>query len=95
MGRGQRLRLSSGLMIRAQTVHEGFGSWPPDADVPFMSIPFAVMPLVLQVVGEELWWRDCILPRQELRHGRRAWLVISSSGHSSICSRGGQSLLCC
>jgi len=27
------------------------------------------------VVGEELWWRGYIFPRQELVHGSRTWLV--------------------
>jgi len=31
--------------------------------------------LVLNVVGEELWWRGYVLPRQELALGRWAWPV--------------------
>jgi membrane protease YdiL (CAAX protease family) len=27
------------------------------------------------VVGEELWWRGYIFPRQELVHGSRTWIV--------------------
>jgi membrane protease YdiL (CAAX protease family) len=27
------------------------------------------------VIGEEAWWRGYILPRQELAHGKYAWLV--------------------
>lgn len=27
------------------------------------------------VVGEELWWRGYILPRQELVHGSRTWAI--------------------
>jgi membrane protease YdiL (CAAX protease family) len=27
------------------------------------------------IFGEELWWRGYILPRQELEHGRWAWLI--------------------
>jgi membrane protease YdiL (CAAX protease family) len=30
---------------------------------------------LVNVVGEELWWRGYVLPRQELAHGRRAWAV--------------------
>jgi len=31
--------------------------------------------LSLNIIGEELWWRGYILPRQELVHGRWTWLV--------------------
>ena len=31
--------------------------------------------LFLNVIGEELWWRGYILPRQEMAHGRWAWLI--------------------
>jgi membrane protease YdiL (CAAX protease family) len=30
---------------------------------------------VLNILGEELWWRGYVLPRQELVHGRRTWIV--------------------
>lgn len=30
---------------------------------------------VFNIVGEELWWRGYILPRQELTHGRATWLI--------------------
>lgn len=35
---------------------------------------FVVM-LFFNIVGEELWWRGYILPRQEKAHGRWAWVV--------------------
>ncbi|MGB2963983.1 MAG: CPBP family intramembrane glutamic endopeptidase [Anaerolineales bacterium] len=31
--------------------------------------------LLLNIIGEEFWWRGYILPRQELRHGRFTWLI--------------------
>ena len=31
--------------------------------------------LFFNIAGEELWWRGCALPRQELAFGRHAWLV--------------------
>jgi membrane protease YdiL (CAAX protease family) len=31
--------------------------------------------VVFNIFGEELWWRGYILPRQELAHGRWAWLI--------------------
>jgi membrane protease YdiL (CAAX protease family) len=30
---------------------------------------------VFNILGEELWWRGYILPRQELAFGARAWIV--------------------
>jgi membrane protease YdiL (CAAX protease family) len=35
---------------------------------------FFVM-LWFNIVGEELWWRGYILPRQEQAHGRWTWLI--------------------
>ncbi len=34
-----------------------------------------VIVLFFNIVGEELWWRGYILPRQELAFGKRTWLV--------------------
>ncbi|MEO1403495.1 MAG: CPBP family intramembrane glutamic endopeptidase [Cyanobacteria bacterium J06635_1] len=31
--------------------------------------------LCFNIFGEELWWRGYILPRQELTHGKWAWLI--------------------
>jgi membrane protease YdiL (CAAX protease family) len=51
----------------------------------FMGIPlrgrwwvagyYVVVLLVGNIAGEELWWRGYLLPRQELAHGKWAWLV--------------------
>jgi membrane protease YdiL (CAAX protease family) len=51
----------------------------------FMGIPlqgawwiplyYAVVILVCNIGGEELWWRGYVLPRQELAFGRAAWVV--------------------
>jgi membrane protease YdiL (CAAX protease family) len=51
----------------------------------FMGIPsqgawwilvyYAVLILVFNIGGEELWWRGYVLPRQELAFGRTAWVV--------------------
>lgn len=30
---------------------------------------------LFNIVGEELWWRGYILPRQELAHGRATWFI--------------------
>jgi membrane protease YdiL (CAAX protease family) len=39
-----------------------------------MALVYLVI-LGLNIVGEELWWRGYVLPRQELVHSRGAWLV--------------------
>jgi membrane protease YdiL (CAAX protease family) len=31
--------------------------------------------LIIATLGEELWWRGYILPRQELAHGNRTWII--------------------
>ena len=51
----------------------------------FMGIPlpgawwiliyYAVLILVCNIGGEELWWRGYVLPRQELAFGRTTWVV--------------------
>jgi membrane protease YdiL (CAAX protease family) len=63
------------LNIVAQWVYQRVGFWPPDADVPLTNVPFLLIVLVFNVVSEELWWRGYILPRQELEHGKNAWVV--------------------
>ena len=69
------LLLSYLLSILALIVYEYFRFWPPDADVPLTNIPFTLILLVFNVISEELWWRGYILPRQELQHGKYAWLL--------------------
>lgn len=43
------------------------GNW-----MPFLA---GVVLLVVNVLGEELWWRGVVLPRQELVFGEHAWIV--------------------
>lgn len=50
---------------------------PPDANIPLINIPFLVLVLFFNIIAEELWWRGYILPRQELAHGKYAFLVNS------------------
>lgn len=38
-------------------------------------IYYAVWLLVLNIFGEEPWWRGYVLPRQELFFGRATWAV--------------------
>jgi membrane protease YdiL (CAAX protease family) len=61
--------------LLAQFVYEQLGFWPPDADIPLTNITYTLIILFANVLSEELWWRGYILPRQELEHGKYAWIV--------------------
>lgn len=63
------------LNILAQFVYDQLGFWPPGADIPLTNIPYSLILLIANVTSEELWWRGYILPRQELQHGKFAWIV--------------------
>jgi len=41
----------------------------------WIPVYYAVVMLVCNIGGEELWWRGYVLPRQELAFGRSAWVV--------------------
>lgn len=38
-------------------------------------VGLALVTYFFNIVGEELWWRGIILPRQELSFGRYAWII--------------------
>jgi membrane protease YdiL (CAAX protease family) len=60
--------LPSGTIIIDQLPYKGLtGNWE------LAALYFVV--LAFNIVGEELWWRGYILPRQELIHGSFTWLV--------------------
>lgn len=63
------------LNILAQFVYEKLGFWPPDADIPLTNLSYLLIMFIFNIFGEELWWRGYILPRQELEHGKSAWIV--------------------
>jgi membrane protease YdiL (CAAX protease family) len=63
------------LNILAQFIYEKLGFWPSDADIPLTNIAFLLILLPVNIISEELLWRGYILPRQELEHGRFAWIV--------------------
>jgi membrane protease YdiL (CAAX protease family) len=66
----------------SQFHHEFFNHFGPED---FMGVPlqgawwvliyYAVVILVCDIGGEELWWRGYVLPRQELAFGRITWVV--------------------
>jgi membrane protease YdiL (CAAX protease family) len=47
----------------------------PEATTVFGGIVSHIIVLFFNIVGEELWWRGYILPRQELTHGKITWLI--------------------
>jgi len=47
----------------------------PEATTVFGGIISHIIVLFFNIVGEELWWRGYILPRQELTHGKITWLI--------------------
>lgn len=63
------------LNILAQFVYELMGFWPSDADIPLTNIPYLLIVFIFNIFSEEFWWRGYILPRQEMEHGRSAWIV--------------------
>jgi membrane protease YdiL (CAAX protease family) len=69
------LLLSLALNILAQFVYGKLNFWPPNADIPLTNIPILIVIFLLNIISEELWWRGYILPRQELEHGKYAWIV--------------------
>lgn len=49
---------------------------PPEAYVEGApALWLTLLNLAVNILGEELWWRGFILPRQELVHGRWTWLA--------------------
>jgi len=71
------LYLVLGLLLNmlGQFVYEIVDFLPPDADIPLTNIPYLLVVFVMNILSEELLWRGYILPRQELMHGRFAWIV--------------------
>jgi membrane protease YdiL (CAAX protease family) len=49
-------------LLKQQFVDQGILPWMP-------------LVLTLNILGEELFWRGMIFPRQELRHGKRTWIL--------------------
>lgn len=63
------------LGLAGQFIYDLFGFVPPDADIPLTKIPFLLIVFAANITSEELLWRGVILPRQELEHGKKAWIV--------------------
>jgi membrane protease YdiL (CAAX protease family) len=59
----------------ALMIYKAIGLTIPDLATGVMTIWMHVVVLFFNIVGEELWWRGYILPRQELAHGKMTWLI--------------------
>lgn len=75
---------ASGLVLLGLWAAAGFGPSVPGLPPPTLTLPadppgwlpLAWLPLyALNVLGEEVLWRGALLPGEERRFGRRAWLV--------------------
>ena len=57
----------------------GLPAWysavPENVEAAYWLVGARLAVLAMNILGEELLWRGFILPRQEIRHGRWAWLV--------------------
>jgi membrane protease YdiL (CAAX protease family) len=38
-------------------------------------VVFYLILLTFNILGEEFWWRGVILPRQEIVHGNKTWII--------------------
>jgi membrane protease YdiL (CAAX protease family) len=65
------------LLINALAVmvYRALGFSMPDQSPGDMSALMHGVVLFFNIVGEELWWRGYILPRQELVHGKSTWFI--------------------
>jgi membrane protease YdiL (CAAX protease family) len=68
--------LSLGANIALPLAWRALRFTPPEAYVEGApALWFTLVNLAFNILGEELWWRGFILPRQELVHGRWTWLI--------------------
>jgi membrane protease YdiL (CAAX protease family) len=59
----------------AVIVYKTIGFTQPEMLPGKLTLWMQVVILFFNIGGEELWWRGYILPRQELTHGKWAWLI--------------------
>jgi membrane protease YdiL (CAAX protease family) len=63
------------FVIILPMVYKALHFIPPEMTEIEMNLFTTVIVLFLNIVGEELWWRGYILPRQELVFGKSTWLL--------------------
>ncbi len=59
----------------AVVVYKALNFTIPDITLGPTTIWMQLTTLALNIIGEELWWRGYIQPRQELVFGKRTWLI--------------------
>jgi membrane protease YdiL (CAAX protease family) len=64
-----------GLNALLLALYKSIGFTIPDQSSGLTDVLVLGLILFTNIVGEELWWRGYILPRQELAYGSRTWLV--------------------
>jgi len=63
--------------ISVPLIYRAIGFTPPiETAEPWglSALPLVLITLVFNILGEEIWWRGYILPRQELQFGQNAWI---------------------
>lgn len=60
---------------RQQVGPDNFNQAFGDIQGAWLVLPVFLGLLIINIVGEEAWWRGYVLPRQELAFGRWTWLV--------------------
>ncbi len=63
------------FVILLPIIYKALNFIPPEMTGVRMNLFTTVVVLFFNIVGEELWWRGYILPRQELSFGRTTWWV--------------------
>ena len=63
------------FVITLPMVYKALHFVPPEMTGIEMNLITTVIVLFFNIVGEELWWRGYILPRQELAFGKTTWLL--------------------
>ena len=66
---------SVALLALALAIYKAIGYSMPDMTSGVTTVWMHVIVLFFNIVGEEIWWRCYILPRQELTHGKITWLI--------------------
>ena len=64
-----------GLNALILALYKAIGFTIPDQSSGLTDIPVLTLIVLTNIIGEEMWWRGYILPRQELVYGSRTWLV--------------------